>query len=109
VRVAIGNDEGKLRPGMFVYARIEPDAAQHAEPAVLAVPASAVTRVGAGDVIFVRTGARSFEMRQVRLIPASDNWLEIAAGVSEGESIAVTGAFVLKSEALKGTLEEHQH
>ena len=36
-------------------------------------------------------------------------WVAILAGLTEGETIAVGGVFTLKSEVLKGGLEEHHH
>jgi cobalt-zinc-cadmium efflux system membrane fusion protein len=107
-RAVIENPEGELRPGMFVYATIEaaPDAG---EPARLAVPATAVAKVGGQDVVFVESGERTFEVRPVVLGPASGEWIEIAAGLSEGEPIAVSGVFTLKSEVLSADLAEHHH
>ena len=108
-RAVIDNPEGELMPGMFVYATIE--ARTHGEPATpqLAVPAAAVVKVQGRNVVFVEAADQSFEVRHVEIGEADDDWVEARSGLKEGELIAVTGVFVLKSELLKGDLAEHDH
>ena len=59
--------------------------------------------------LFLLSAERSFEVRPVVLGEASGEWVEIRSGLREGESIAVSGVFTLKSELLKGGLEGHHH
>jgi cobalt-zinc-cadmium efflux system membrane fusion protein len=108
-RAVIDNPEGDLKPGMFVYAQIEGrnDGGGGATHPV--IPIKAVTSVEGSDVVFVQAAARTFELRSVMLGERSKDWLEIRSGLSEGEMIAVSGVFTLKSELLKGGLEEHGH
>jgi cobalt-zinc-cadmium efflux system membrane fusion protein len=108
-RALIENPDGKLKPGMFVYAKIDDGNGSGEVSAHLAVPLSAVARIEGRDVVFVQTAERTFEPRPVVLGDASQDWVEISAGLSEGETIAVEGVFTLKSEILKGGLEEHGH
>ena len=37
-----------------------------------------------------------------------EGWVEVRSGVEEGEAVATTGAFLLKSELLKGTMIEEE-
>jgi cobalt-zinc-cadmium efflux system membrane fusion protein len=108
-RAVIDNPEGELRPGMFVYATIEGRRRHGDAPSGLAVPATAVANVEQRDVVFVQSDDGTFETRPVVVGEASSDWIEVRSGLSEGESIAVSGVFTLKSEVLKGGLEEHHH
>ena len=108
-RAIIDNPEGELKPGMFVYASIEGQDSDGVVPIVLAVPVASVTSVEGRDVVFVESGERTFEIRPVEVGESSGGWIEVRSGLAEGESIAVSGVFTLKSEVLKGGLEEHHH
>jgi multidrug efflux pump subunit AcrA (membrane-fusion protein) len=59
--------------------------------------------------VFVQAAERAFEVRPVVRGETAGVWVEIRSGLTEGESIAVSGVFTLKSEVLKGGLEEHHH
>jgi len=108
-RAVIDNRDGKLKPGMFVYAEVDGRDGDGDTAAVLAVPAPALTRIDERDVVFVETGERTFEARPVRPGRRADDWSEILEGLAEGERIVSGGTFTLKSEALKGDLAEHDH
>jgi cobalt-zinc-cadmium efflux system membrane fusion protein len=108
-RAQIENPDGKLKPGMFVYATIDAASEHEDEERRLSIPISAVAEVDGREVVFVQTAERTFELRPVALGNASQDWVEIRAGLTEGETIAVEGVFTLKSEILKGGLEEHGH
>jgi cobalt-zinc-cadmium efflux system membrane fusion protein len=94
---------------MFVYASIERRADDGVAAPHLAVPITAVASVEGRDVVFVQSAERTFDAREVELGETSGDWIEIRSGLTEGEPIAVTGVFILKSEVLKGGLEEHHH
>ncbi len=108
-RAVIDNPDGELMPGMFVYASIEGRTGDGRVVPRLALPKSAVASVEGQGVVFVLSAERTFEVRPVLLGAASGDWIEIRSGLSAGESIAVSGVFTLKSELLKGGLEEHHH
>lgn len=108
-RAVIDNSEGKLKPGMFVYAEIAAGGGAEGRPEVLAVPVSALARIDERDYVFVSEGEGAFERREVRLGRRWSEWAEALEGVEEGEGIAVAGAFALRSELLKGGLEGHDH
>ena len=108
-RAAIDNPDGELKPGMFVYASIEARSEDAGGAPRLAVPMAAVASVEGRDVVFMQTAERAFEPRPVVLGEASGGWIVIRSGLNEGEAIAATGIFTLKSELLKGGLEGHSH
>jgi cobalt-zinc-cadmium efflux system membrane fusion protein len=99
VRCQVPNPEGRLKPEM--YAAVTLSAGDPRE--VLAVPAGAVQEIRGRPIVFVRTAEGSFERRDVVLGPEAESWVEVRSGVKEGEAIATTGSFLLKSELLKGT------
>jgi cobalt-zinc-cadmium efflux system membrane fusion protein len=109
VRAVIENREGKLKPGMFVYASIDARDEDRDDAAGLAVPVTAVANVEGREVVFVQTAERTFELRPVELGEASRDWVGIRTGLSEGELVVVEGTFTLKSEILKEGLAEHDH
>jgi len=106
-RIEVPNPDGKLRPGMFARVRIsDPHAADgKAETvSVLAVAESALQREGDDFVAFIALGDGRFESRKVRTGRKGGGFVEILDGLSAGESVAVSGTFVLKSEASKESL-----
>ena len=108
-RAVIDNPDAELKPGMFVYASIEERTGEQAESSRLVVPVVAVASLEGQNVVFVGSGEHTFEIRPVVLGKSSGDWIEVRSGLTEGELITVSGVFTLKSEALKGGLEEHHH
>jgi len=106
-RVEVPNDDGRLRPGMFARVRISDphggEAGRTVE-AVLAVPEAAIQRDGERSIVFVERGAGRFERRAVRTGRRGEGFVEVVEGLTEGEAVAVSGTFVLKSEASKESL-----
>jgi Cu(I)/Ag(I) efflux system membrane fusion protein len=75
--------------------------------AQLAVPASAVIDTGRRKVVYVETLAGKYEMREVALgeegrNPQGVTYVAIKSGLSEGEKIVISGAFLLDAEAQLG-------
>jgi cobalt-zinc-cadmium efflux system membrane fusion protein len=105
-RIEVPNPEGRLRPGMFARVRtnrtLMPPTARPESVSVLAVPEMPATR---GDD-FVASSPRGQEIRvaKVRTGRKGGGFVEILDGLSAGESVAVSGTFVLKSEASKESL-----
>jgi RND family efflux transporter MFP subunit len=104
VRLEIDNLDGVLRPGLFGSLAIEASDATDA----LAVPAEAVQRMGDKTVVFVREQGQGdhqrFRVRTVVLGRDAGRLVELRDGVREGEDVAVSGTFTLKSELLRETL-----
>jgi RND family efflux transporter MFP subunit len=84
--VSIDNDEGLLRPGMFVEVTM---IAERRED-VPVVPREAVTERGGRKVVFVLKGQR-VERREVALGLGDDEIVEIRSGLEAGERIVVRG------------------
>jgi membrane fusion protein, heavy metal efflux system len=104
VRCQVENPEGRLKPEMYASFTLS-----SGEPhAVLAVPSQAVQEIGGRGLVFVKNAAGAFERRDVALGQEADGWVEVRSGVREGEEVATTGSFLLKSELLKGAIAEEE-
>lgn len=105
-RVEVANPARRLKPEMF--ATVELAIASDAPP-TLAVPEEAVVELAGKKLVFVAEGESAFVPRPVQLGRVSGGLVEVLAGLQEGERYAAKGAFVLKSELLKGDIEGHEH
>ena len=102
VRLEVSNPELKLRPGMFVSARIATGTTHGA----LVVDASAVQSQGDSKVVYIALTDSTFVVRPVSVRSLGGNRAEILAGVRPGERIAMRGGFLLKSQASKSQMGE---
>ena len=65
---------------------------------VLAVPDSAVVHSGSTAVVFVESAPGMFDGRVIEIGPAVDGFVSVTHGISAGEKIAITSAFLLDAE-----------
>ncbi len=111
-----GGQGGLLKPEMFASVKIGVG-----QVISLAVPESAIQRDGENTIVFVardentsssaspRAGVRGgliFLKRVVAIGPEVDGYHPVLSGLKEGERLVTKGAFTLKSESLKGLMEE---
>ena len=100
---ALLDNPGNLRPGMFARGQI---AAPQGKVGV-SVPSGAVQTMDDQTVVFVATGkANEYEARPVTIGANAGGTTEIKSGLRPGEKIVTKGAFVAKSQAMKGELAE---
>ena len=107
-RVEVPNSDDMLRPGMFATATIRVGGGGGPRPVV---PRDAVQELEGRQVVFVR-GDRPGEFRPqpVELGETVDSArVGIREGLSPGDSVVVSGAFMLRSELAKGEIGEHGH
>lgn len=102
LRAIAKNDEGKLKPGMFVNVQL-PSTVQ---ADVLQIPATAVMDHERKSFVFVHKGGDEFERRDVLLGRSNGQAVEIVSGLEEGESVVTEGGFALKSQMLAELLSE---
>jgi Cu(I)/Ag(I) efflux system membrane fusion protein len=95
VRIAIDNPERKLAPGMFVSLDF---AGQAGEPQ-LVVPSEAVIVTGERSVVIVERADGGFDVAEVTTGAEADGKTAILSGLSEGQSIVLSGQFLIDSEA----------
>jgi membrane fusion protein, copper/silver efflux system len=100
VRAEITNSGQKLKPEMFVTARIRTNAKSAASG--ISVPRTAVLWSGKRSVIYVKVPDAempTFEMREVTIGPRmGDNYI-IEAGLQAGEEIVTNGVFAIDAAA----------
>ncbi|VAW80940.1 Probable Co/Zn/Cd efflux system membrane fusion protein, partial [hydrothermal vent metagenome] len=102
VRLDVENPGDDLHPGEFVNVSIQTDSAQ----AVLAVPKEAIVLMQGSPTVFKLVGTE-LQPQPVETGVARGNYIEIKAGLNEDAEIAVKGAFLLKSLALKSQIGDH--
>ena len=101
-RVALENPGSRLAPGMWV----EVDFAGPAGAPQLFVPSEAVITTGKRSVVIVTKPGGSFDVAQVSTGLEEEGRTVILSGLSEGQSVVLSGQFLIDSEAsLSATLE----
>jgi membrane fusion protein, heavy metal efflux system len=100
-RLAIPNPDGRWRPGLFVTGRVKIEEVA----ANLVVPRDALIRMDGQTCVFVQTG-KGFEPRVVSVGRTNDRQVEITAGLDAGQIYVTQGAYTLKSELNKPSVEE---
>jgi Cu(I)/Ag(I) efflux system membrane fusion protein len=100
-RVSIQNKADRLSPGMYVT--MDLTGTSH-EPQ-LVVPSEAVIRTGERNVVITAREGGGFDVNNVTLGAEQGGRTAILAGLSEGQSIVISGQFLIDSEAsLKSTV-----
>lgn len=109
IRAVIDNKDAILKLGMFVSG----DIISEGKGEYLSVPAHAVQTMGNEKVVFLKMGDQNFEMKKIKVKAESkeevlidDASIEESDRIKEGDDVVIEGAFLLKSELLKGELEE---
>jgi cobalt-zinc-cadmium efflux system membrane fusion protein len=87
----------RLRPGLFASAAISIASAA----SQIVVPRTAVQTMSGEKAVFVQTPA-GFQRRDVRIGAEDDDAFEILSGLSDGDIVASSNAFLLKAELGKG-------
>jgi len=97
-RVVLPNPDGRLRPGLFVTARL----ILAARNVAVAVHRSAIQTLENRTIVFVREDGDKIEARPVELGDADPKFVEIRAGLAAGERYVAENSFVVKAEMGKG-------
>lgn len=101
-RIELANPDGRLMPGMFVTLSF----ASPASTPVLLVPSEAVIRTGTRNVVMLDQGSGKFAPVAVVLGREANGQAEVRSGLAEGQKVAVSGQFLIDSEAsLKGSTQ----
>jgi cobalt-zinc-cadmium efflux system membrane fusion protein len=108
IRVELDNPDGLLRPGLFGSLRL---ASGQPTSTSVVVPLSAVQTVDNRTVVFV-PGHEDGEFAAHPVTTGRENprQVEVLEGLEPGARIVVEGAFILKSELMRGELGHgHAH
>lgn len=93
IRVSIPNAGNQLKPGMPAYVILKSQ--QHKS---LNLPIVAVIRDSKGATVWIRTGEHSFKSKMVEVGLETDDRIEIKSGLSAGDVVVISGAYLLNSE-----------
>jgi cobalt-zinc-cadmium efflux system membrane fusion protein len=100
VRADLPNPDGLLRAKMFGNARI----VLHDNEEVVTVPVEAVQTDGCCQLVFVQESQTVFQPRKISLGTSVNGVAEVIKGLEEGERVASTGSFLMKTEILKSNI-----
>jgi RND family efflux transporter MFP subunit len=95
VRMEFKNPGLKLKPDMYVDVMIRSKAAND----VLQVPSDAVIRTGTRNIVITALGEGKFLPKEVTIGPEGQGLVEIKSGLDEGETVVVSGQFLIDSES----------
>jgi len=95
VRLRFDNESETLRPNMFARVTIHGDSIGN----VVHVPREALVRGGAIDRLVVSLGEGRFRSQPVEIGIESGNRVQIRKGISPGETVVVSGQFLIDSES----------
>ena len=101
----IDNASGAFRPGLFVTAALDVDAAS----AEVLIPKEAIQKLENKDVVFVNTD-EGFVPSPVEIGRSNTTHVEVLSGLDAGETYIAKGSFLLKAEAAKAEAgHDHDH
>jgi membrane fusion protein, copper/silver efflux system len=99
VRVEAANDDGSLRPMMFVRALAKARFGDESAPP-LVIPATAPLITGRRAVVYIEvegTDVPTYEGREVVLGPRAGDYYVVESGLAEGDEVVTEGAFKIDS------------
>jgi Cu(I)/Ag(I) efflux system membrane fusion protein len=99
IRVELPNPKLALKPGMYATIRFAAPS-----DSVLSVPRSAVLATGERNFVFVRSADGRFVPHIVTLGAATDDRVEILAGLSPADTVVASGTFLVDAESNLGSL-----
>jgi cobalt-zinc-cadmium efflux system membrane fusion protein len=99
-RVVVPNPDGALRPGMFVSVRVSLPGGGTG----LSLPRTAVLSDAGRSFVFVHKEGDFWIRRPVKLGRSAGDRVEIVSGVKAGQKVVADGAFLLKSDVLRGKM-----
>ncbi len=102
VRCLVNNPRGNLRAEMYATMQISGGTTT----STLAVPREAVQDINGEKVVFLALADNSFEKKVVEIGREIGDKIEITNGLQSGQRVVTKGGFFLKTELLKGALEE---
>ena len=94
VRVEVLNPDDKLKPEMFVNAKIHADIGEK-----LAIPESAVLDTGLRKIVYLSEEGDVLESREVTLGQKANGYYEVLGGLNEGDIVVTSGNFLVDSES----------
>jgi len=102
VRLRFDNPQERMKPNM--YAKVTIFGKSH--PGALSIPREALIRGQDTDRVVVALGDGNYTVHEVMTGIESGNWVEIIAGLDEGDEVVTSAQFLIDSEAsLAGSIQ----
>lgn len=95
VRLRFKNPDGRLKPNMYARVTIY----GKTRPSALSIPREALIRGPDTDRVVVALGGGKYQVREIMRGIESGNWVEIIAGLKEGDEVVTSAQFLIDSEA----------
>jgi len=95
-RIRLSQTSAALQPNMFAEVTILGAAASKS---ALFIPREALIRTGTRNAVVLALGDGRFQPVAVTPGSESDDWVEIRAGIKEGDVVVTSGQFLIDSEA----------
>jgi Cu(I)/Ag(I) efflux system membrane fusion protein len=95
VRLRFDNRDGRLKPNMYAKVSIFGTL----QPSALSIPREALIRAPGRDRVVVALGQGRFHVHEVMTGMESGDWVEIIAGIEEGDRVVTSAQFLIDSEA----------
>lgn len=93
IRINIPNENHQLKPGMSAYITVKTGGIN-----ALFLPSDAVLKDGKMAMVWIETSQNKFKSVMVETGMESANMIEIKSGVTEGDAVVTSGAYLLQSE-----------
>ena len=94
-RLVFPNKDGRLKPGMYVQARIDTGA----RPKVLTMPRSALIVTGQGQRVVLETGPGEYRSVPVKTGVGNRERVQVLAGLTKGDRVVTNAQFLIDSES----------
>jgi len=96
-RIVLDNAERLLKIGMFAHVKLS----MQDDESSLIIPEDSLLKDGAETFVFTQVAPNTFFKQIVKTGRTFTNGIEITEGLKKNDSVALQGAFILKSEVLK--------
>ena len=102
--VPIPNESSVWRVGMIIEGHVEVSE----KVADLAVRENAIQTLNEKSVVFIKENETTYVPREVELGESDGDYVEVLAGLQQGEEYVAKGSYRIKADLLKSTAE-HEH
>ncbi|MBI5395325.1 MAG: efflux RND transporter periplasmic adaptor subunit [Verrucomicrobia bacterium] len=101
----VKNAAGALRVGQAVNLFVETSRVEDA----LAVPGSAIVEEDGRPIAFVQVAGETFQKRDLTLGVRDGHWVQVLAGLAEGERVVTKGAYAVRLASVSSAIPAHGH
>jgi Cu(I)/Ag(I) efflux system membrane fusion protein len=93
IRVQLENPNGELIPGIQAYVSVLTNKTK-----ALSLPTDAIIIDAKGSTVWIKTGYNTFKSKMVETGIEANGYTEIKSGISNKDTIVISGAYLLHSE-----------